>query len=142
MQLCNPRDQTARYINRALGEGSWAACICRMRQYDITLHTFRNVLRPARIDPPIHVLYLRSGGAKILIFISLTASLRTSLSSRSPKPGHELARGHHCEPCPKDPSVLGRLIPLVSVDPPDMTMLPNRAFRRSISVRLMASTTI
>lgn len=106
------------------------------------LRTFRNVLRPARIDPPIQVLYLRSGGAKILIFISLTASLRTSLSSRSPKPRHKSVGDHHYEPYPRDPSMLGGLIPLVNVDPPDMTMFPNRAFRKSISVRLMASTTI
>lgn len=30
-------------------------------------HNRLNVLRPARMDPPIHVLYFRSGGAKILI---------------------------------------------------------------------------
>jgi len=65
----------------------------------MNLRTFRNVLRLARIDPPIHVLYLRSGGAKILIFISLTAILRTSLSRRSPNPGHKLVSDHH----PKQP---------------------------------------
>jgi hypothetical protein len=86
-------------------------------QSSMVTHIFRNVLNPARIEPPIHVLYFRSGGAKILIFISLTASRRTSLRSRSPKP-------------------------LVRVDPPDMTMLPNNDFLRSISVRLIASTTI
>lgn len=36
--------------------------------------TFLKVLRPARILPPIHVLYFRSGGAKILILMSLTAN--------------------------------------------------------------------
>ncbi len=79
--------------------------------------TFRNVLRPARILPPIHVLYFRSGGAKILIRMSLTASRCTSCNNLSPKPLHK-------------------------VDPPDSTMLPNRDFRRSMSARLMASTTI
>lgn len=48
--------------------------------------TFLNVLNPARIDPPIHVLYFRSGGANILIFISLTARRRTSERRRSPNP--------------------------------------------------------
>jgi hypothetical protein len=79
--------------------------------------TFRKVLKPARMLPPIHVLYFRSGGAKILILMSLIASLCTSCSNRSPKP-------------------------LVSVEPPERTMLPNKDFRRSISVRLIASTTI
>lgn len=79
--------------------------------------TFRNVLRPARMLPPIHVLYFRSGGANILIRMSFTASRCTSWSSRSPNP-------------------------LQSVEPPDKTMFPNSDFRRSISVRLMASTTI
>ena len=79
--------------------------------------TFRKVLRPARILPPIHVLYFRSGGAKILILMSFTASLCTSCNNRSPKP-------------------------LVSVEPPDRTMLPNRDFLRSMSVRFIASTTI
>lgn len=79
--------------------------------------TLRNVLRPARILPPIHVEYLRSGGAKILILMSLTASFCTSDSNRSPKP-------------------------LVKVLPPERTMLLYRDLRRSRSVRLMASTTI
>ena len=26
-------------------------------------HTFLNVFKPAKMDPPIHVEYLRSGGA-------------------------------------------------------------------------------
>jgi len=60
------------------------------------VRTFLKVLKPARIEPPIHVLYFRSGGANILIFMSLTASLRTSESSRSPNPivrtRHELIR--------------------------------------------------
>lgn len=80
-------------------------------------HTFRNVLNPARILPPIHVLYFLSGGANILILISLTASRCTSCSNLSPKP-------------------------FVRVPPPERTMLPKRDLRRSMSVRLMASTTI
>lgn len=80
-------------------------------------HTFLNVLRPAKILPPIQVLYFLSGGAKILILMSLTANRCTSWRSRSPNPLH-------------------------SVDPPDSTMLANRDFRRSMSVLFMASTTI
>lgn len=38
-------------------------------------HTFLNVLNPAKILPPIQVEYFLSGGAKILILISFTASL-------------------------------------------------------------------
>ena len=79
--------------------------------------TFLNVLSPANILPPVQVVYLRSGGAKILIRMSFTASRWTSCSSRSPKP-------------------------FVRVEPPDKTMLLYSAFRRSISVRAIASTTI
>lgn len=60
--------------------------------------TFLNVLSPAKILPPIQVEYFLSGGAKIFMRMSLTASLCTSVSRRSPKP-------------------------LVSVLPPDSTML-------------------
>lgn len=49
-------------------------------------HIFLNVLRPARILPPIQVEYLRSGGAEILIFVSLNASFFTSCNSLSPNP--------------------------------------------------------
>ncbi len=79
--------------------------------------TFLNVLSPAKILPPIHVLYLRSGGAQILIRMSFTARRCTSCNNRSPNP-------------------------FVSVEPPDSTMLPKRDLRRSMSVRLIASTTI
>lgn len=48
--------------------------------------TFLNVLRPAKILPPIQVEYFLSGGAKIFIRMSLTASLCTSVKRRSPKP--------------------------------------------------------
>ena len=82
-----------------------------------TILTFLNVLKPARMLPPVHVVYLRSGGANILIRMSFTANLWTSCSSRSPNP-------------------------FVSVDPPDSTMLPYSCLRRSISVRWIASTTI
>lgn len=34
-------------------------------------HMLRKVDNDARIDPPIHVVYMRSGGAAILIFVSL-----------------------------------------------------------------------
>ena len=67
--------------------------------------------------PPIQVEYLRSGGAKIFILMSLTASFWTSVKSRSPKP-------------------------LVRVLPPERTMLEYRSLRKSRSVRLMESTTI
>lgn len=49
-------------------------------------HIFLNVLRPARMLPPIQVEYLRSGGALIRILVSRRASFLTSCSSRSPKP--------------------------------------------------------
>lgn len=80
-------------------------------------HTFLNVLKPAKILPPIQVEYFLSGGAKIFIRMSLTANRCTSVKRRSPKP-------------------------LVSVLPPDSTMFAYSAFRRSRSVLLMESTTI
>lgn len=80
-------------------------------------HTFLNVLNPANILPPIQVLYFRSGGANILIRVSLGASFCTSCSSRSPKP-------------------------FVSVAPPDRMMFEYRDFLRSMSVLLIASTMI
>lgn len=49
-------------------------------------HIFLNVLRPARIEPPIQVEYLRSGGALIRILVSRSASFLTSCRRRSPKP--------------------------------------------------------
>ena len=80
-------------------------------------HTLRKVLRPARMLPPIQVEYLRSGGAKIFILISLTATFCSSVNNRSPKP-------------------------LVRVLPPDKTILLYRDFLRSRSTRLIASATI
>lgn len=79
--------------------------------------TFLKVLSPARMLPPVHVVYIRSGGARILMRMSLTASRCTSCSSLLPKP-------------------------FVNVDPPDSTMLPYSDLRRSMSVRWIASTTI
>lgn len=53
-------------------------------------HMDLNVAKDARMDPPIQVLYNRSGDAAILIFMSLgdKECLRTSFSNRSPKPGN------------------------------------------------------
>lgn len=99
------------------GPGAAAAAPAARRERDRNRLTFLNVLSPARMLPPIQVLYLRSGGAKILMRMSRTANFCTSASSRSPKP-------------------------LVSVLPPDSTMLLKSALRRSRSVRPMASTTI
>lgn len=79
--------------------------------------TFRNVLRPARMLPPIHVVYLRSAGAEIRIFISSTASLLISRIKRSGKFLH-------------------------NVEPPERTMFRYNDLRRSRSVRVMASWTI
>lgn len=79
--------------------------------------TFRNVLSPARIPPPIQVVYFRSAGAEIRIFMSSTANRLISRINRSGKFLH-------------------------SVDPPDRTMLRYNDFRRSRSVRMMASWTI
>ena len=41
----------------------------------------------ARIEPPIQHERMRSGGAQILILVSLGANFPTSDSNRSPKPG-------------------------------------------------------
>lgn len=46
----------------------------------------RNVPRPARMEPPIQVVYFRSGGANILILVPFTASRCNSFLTRSPKP--------------------------------------------------------
>lgn len=50
------------------------------------LHCTKDATSP-RTHPPIQVEYFRSGGADIRIFTSRGASLRTSFSRRSPKPG-------------------------------------------------------
>lgn len=79
--------------------------------------TFLKVLNPARIPPPIHVVYFLSAGAEIRIFMSSTASRLISRINRSGKFLH-------------------------SVDPPDNTILRYSALRRSRSVRVIASCTI
>ena len=100
----------------------------------LLIHIFLNVDNPARILPPIQVEYFRSGGAEIRIFVSRKASFFTSCSSRSPNPvtseGQEEAREE------------GRGDgPLTRVPPPLRTTFPNKLFRRSISARLIESTT-
>jgi hypothetical protein len=52
------------------------------------IHILLNDDRDASTDPPIHVEYKRSGGAAILILVSLgkRGCLRTSFSSLSPNP--------------------------------------------------------
>ena len=45
-------------------------------------NTFRKVPKAARIEPPIHVVYFRSGGAKILILVPLTANFSISFFTR------------------------------------------------------------
>merc|ERR1719159_1603667 len=50
------------------------------------IHICWNVLSEERIDPPIHTLYLRSGGATTLIFIVDGASCVSSFVMRSPMP--------------------------------------------------------
>jgi hypothetical protein len=57
------------------------------------------VLNPARMLPPVHVVYIRSGGANILILMSFTASRCTSCSNLLPNP-------------------------FVKVEPPESTMFP------------------
>jgi len=49
------------------------------------MQTFLNVLKAANIEPPIHVLYFLSGGAKILILMSLTANFLISFNNLVPK---------------------------------------------------------
>lgn len=51
------------------------------------IHICWKVERDAKIDPPIHTLYLRSGGATTLIFIEDGASAVISFWIRSAMPG-------------------------------------------------------
>jgi hypothetical protein len=44
-------------------------------------HIFLKVVKVAKIEPPIQVEYLRSGGADILIFISLGANIFISFNN-------------------------------------------------------------
>jgi hypothetical protein len=48
------------------------------------------VASEARIEPPIHVVYSRSGGAEMRILVSFgdNGCRRTSLNNRSPNPDH------------------------------------------------------
>lgn len=73
----------------------------------------RNVERPARIDPPVHVVKSLSVGAVIRIFMSGGAIFRVSLRSRLQKP-------------------------LNMVEPPESTIPCQRFRRRSMSDRAMA----
>jgi len=54
----------------------------------LEIHICWNVLREAKIDPPIHTEYLRSGGAIILIFIVDGANAVISFCIRSAIPGY------------------------------------------------------
>lgn len=46
------------------------------------------------MEPPIHVEYLRSGGAYILILTSFKANFLTSFRRRSPNPKRRESRLH------------------------------------------------
>ncbi|RNA22473.1 dynein heavy chain axonemal [Brachionus plicatilis] len=72
------------------------------------IHILWKVDNDARIEPPIHTEYLRSGGAIILIFIELGARAVISFCMRSAMPGY-------------------------MVVPPDRTVLAYRSFRMSMS---------
>jgi hypothetical protein len=73
-------------------------------------HILLNVDKDARIEPPIQVENIRSGGAAILIFVSFgdNVCFLTSLNRRSPNPAK-------------------------SVEPPDRTIEENRLLRKSKS---------
>jgi len=53
-------------------------------------HIFLKVASEAKMDPPIHVEFIRSGGAQILILVSRGANFLTSESKRSPKPSNKV----------------------------------------------------
>jgi hypothetical protein len=74
----------------------------------ILVFTCWNVLKEARIDPPIQTLYFLSGGATTLILMLLGARAVISLFILSAMPGN-------------------------IVDPPLRTMLPYRSFLMSTS---------
>jgi ribosomal protein S24E len=111
--ICSPVSKTVSFLSRLLA--------------------FLNAFRPARMEPPIQVEYLRSGGAYILILTSLSASRFTSLRRRSPYPRYGGQAANE--------SLVRFLAPRVRVLPPLSTMLENRFFRRSRSTRLIESTT-
>jgi len=54
----------------------------------LLIHILWNVDRDARIDPPIHTEYLRSGGATIFTLIDAGASAVISFDIRSLIPGN------------------------------------------------------
>merc|ERR1712002_540177 len=72
------------------------------------IHICWKVEREAKMDPPIHTEYLRSGGAMILIFIVGGASAEISFCMRSATPGN-------------------------IVVPPDKTVLAYKSLRMSTS---------
>ena len=76
------------------------------------IHICWKVERDAKMEPPIHTEYLRSGGATTLIFMVEGARAVNSLVMRSAMPGN-------------------------MVVPPDMTMLAYRSLRMSTSHFMM-----
>lgn len=54
----------------------------------LLIHIDWNVESEARMDPPIHTEYLRSGGATILTLMEAGARAVTSLDIRSEIPGN------------------------------------------------------
>ena len=54
----------------------------------LLIHICWNVDSDAKMEPPIHTEYLRSGGAMILIFMVEGASATSSFCMRSPIPGN------------------------------------------------------
>merc|ERR1719482_1040625 len=78
----------------------------------LEIHICWKVERDERMEPPIHTLYLRSGGATTLIFMVEGARAVSSLVMRSPMPGN-------------------------MVVPPERTTLAYRSFRMSTSHFMM-----
>merc|ERR1719183_2098348 len=72
----------------------------------LVIHMFWKVLRDARMDPPIHAEYFRSGGAMTFTFIVLGANACNSFCMRS-------------------------AIPVKQDEPPAMTTLVKRSLRMS-----------
>jgi hypothetical protein len=74
----------------------------------LEIHICWKVDREAKMEPPIHTEYLRSGGAMILIFMVEGAKAVNSFYMRSAMPGNIMV-------------------------PPDNTVFPYRSFRMSTS---------
>jgi hypothetical protein len=74
--------QGIRYVLRCTMPGPDSSYSCFEHQ------RFWNVLSDARIEPPIHTEYLRSGGATILTFMLAGESAVSSFCIRSPIPGN------------------------------------------------------